>query len=521
MSQIEILKKKIQKLVNQFNFGNYRLVIQEVGNLLKKLPNNAFLLNLLGSSYQKIGNYETAKKNFLQVLSTQPGNLAAMNNLANIYKDTFRFQEAEQHYKKILKINPKYIMGLTNYANFKFQLNQHDEAINLYNKALEIDNKSENIHYNIGLTYQSLGDFKKAEYHFNQMIKINSHATISDRLISRFTKYDKNNYHFKEMLERNKKNDLNDNSKINLYFALSKAFEDIKDFSESFNYMKKANDLTNSKFYYDKKSDDKFTEDLQKFFNLITDDKENFYDKNNKRIVFILGLPRSGTSLAEQIISSHNQVYGAGELNYLENLIKKKFFLNDRLDLSLISKNKFKSLAYDTGKEYLDLIENFKTKKNIITDKAPQNFKWIGFISLIFPNIKIIHCSRNSKDNFLSLYKNFFPEGLEWTYNEENLVNYFKNYKIMMRYWKKKFPNNIYDLVYEKLIETPNDEIKKIIEFCDLDWDESCLKFYNTKRSIKTLSVSEARKPIYKSSLSSSSNFKEYLNTYFEKLEKL
>ena len=285
--------------------------------------------------------------------------------------------------------------------------------------------------------------------------------------------------------------------------------------------MKKANDLTNSKFYYDKKSDDKFTEDLQKFFNLITDDKENFYDKNSKRIVFILGLPRSGTSLAEQIISSHNQVYGAGELNYLENLIKKKFFLNDQLDLSLISKKRFKSLAYETGKEYLDLIENFKTKKNIITDKAPQNFKWIGFISLIFPNIKIIHCSRNSKDNFLSLYKNFFPEGLEWTYNEENLVNYFKNYKIMMRYWKKKFPNNIYNLVYEKLIDTPNDEIKKLIEFCDLDWDESCLKFYNTKRSIKTLSVAEARKPIYKSSLSSSSNFKDYLNTYFEKLEKL
>lgn len=521
MNQIDILKKKIQKLVNQYNFGNYKLVIQEVSNLLKKLPNNSFLLNLLGSSYQKIGNYETAKRNFLQVLSTEPSNLAAMNNMANTCKDTLAFKESEQYFKEILKINPKYIMAITNYANLKFQLNQHDDAINLYNEALEIDNKSENIHYNIGLTYQSLGNFEKAEYHFSKMIEINPHATIADRLISRFTKYNKDSKHLKEMIERNKKDDLNDNSKINLYFALSKAFEDIKKFKESFVLMKKANDLTNSKFHYDKKSDDRFTKDLQKFFDLVTNDNNKFYKTNNKKIIFILGLPRSGTSLAEQIISSHNEVYGAGELNYLENLIKKKFFLNNQLDFNLISKNKFDNLAYDTGEEYLDLIKNFGTKKNIITDKAPQNFKWIGFISLIFPNAKIVHCSRNPKDNFLSLYKNFFPEGLEWTYNEENLINFFKNYKIMMSYWKNKFRSNIYDLVYEDLIIDSSNEIKKLIKFCNLKWDDNCLKFYNTKRSIKTLSVAEARKPIYESSMSSNSNFEDYLKVYFEKVEKL
>ncbi len=521
MNQIEILKNKIQKLVNQFNFGNHKLVIQEVSNLLKKLPNNSFLLNLLGSSYQKLGNFETAKKNFLQVLSVDTGNLAAMNNLANTYKDTLEFKKSEDYYKKILKINPNYIMAITNYANLKFQLNQHDDAIKLYYQALEIDNKSDNIHYNIGLTFQSLGNFKKAEYHFNEMIKINPSATIADRLISRFTKYDKNNNHLREMIERSKREDLNDNSKINLYFALSKAFEDIKEFEESYRYMKKANDLTNSKFHYDKKSDDKFAKDTEKFFDLINNDDNFFHKENSKKIIFILGLPRSGTSLAEQIISSHNLVYGAGELNYLENLIKKKFFLNNELDLNVISKNKFNDLAYETGNEYLDLIKNFKTEKNIIIDKAPHNFKWIGFISLIFPNAKIIHCSRNPKDNFLSLYKNFFPEGLEYTYNEENLINFFKNYKMMMSYWKRKFPNNIYDLIYEDLINKPNDEIKRLIKFCDLEWDNNCLKFYDTKSSIKTLSVAEARKPIYKSSILGNKNFKSYLNKYFEKLENL
>ena len=326
MNQIDIIKKKIAKLVNQFNVGNYTHVIQEVNILLKKLPNNSFLLNLLGSCYQKLGRYETAGKNFLQVLSTEPKNLAAMNNLANTHKDLFEFEKAENLYKKIIKINPKYIMAITNYANLKFQLNQHDDAINLYNQALEIDSKSENIHYNIGLTFQSLGNFKKAEYHFNEMIKINPSATMADRLISRFTKYDKNNNHLREMIERSKRENLNDISKINLYFALSKAFEDIKEFEESYKFMKKANDLTNSKFHYDKNSDDKFTKDSEKFFNLINNYDNNFFKGNSKKIIFILGLPRSGTSLAEQIISSHNLVYGAGELNYLENLIKKKNF---------------------------------------------------------------------------------------------------------------------------------------------------------------------------------------------------
>jgi len=520
MNQIEELKNKIQKLVNQYNFGNYKLVIQEVNILLKKLPNNSFLLNLLGSCYQKLGDFDTAIKNFLQVLSTDQKNLAAMNNLANAYKDILKFEKAENLYKEIINIDPNYINAITNYANLKFQLDQYEDAIELYNRALKIDDKIENIHYNMGLTYQSYGAFEEAKKHFKEMLKINPTATIADRLISRFTKYNQENTHFKEMIERSRIDNLNDNSKINLYFALGKAYEDIKDYEKSFSFIKKANDLTNNKFYYDKKDDDSFTDDIQKFFN--KKDVINCVNKKNTdEIIFILGLPRSGTSLAEQIISSHSKVYGAGELNYLENIIKKKFFTKNKINLNLPLNDDFISLVSESSQQYINLIKNFKTSKNIITDKAPQNFKWIGFINLFFPNSKIIHCYRDAKDNFLSLYKNFFPEGLEWTYNEENLINYYKNYKIMMNFWNKLFSGKIYHLEYEKVINNPKDEIKNLIKFCDLEWEDNCLDFYNTKRSIKTLSVAEARKPIYKSSLSGSSNFSPFLQKAFEKLEKL
>ena len=521
MNQIDIIKKKIAKLVNQFNVGNYPHVIQEVNILLKKLPNNSFLLNLLGSCYQKLGHHETAKKNFLQVLVTEPKNLAAMNNLANVLKDMLEFEKAEEQFRKILKIDDKYINGITNYANLKFQLDQYEEAINLYNKALEIDNKSENIHYNIGLTYQSYGNFKKAEYHFKEMLKINPKATGADRLISRFTKYDKNNEHLKEMLEREKNiGDFHDRIKINLYFALGKAFEDVKDFEKSFTYLKKANDLTNNQFNFEKGSGKKFYDDLKEFFEKIKNNENPLKEKGGK-IIFILGLPRSGTSLAEQIISAHSKVYGAGETGYLDKLIKKKFYVKNKLNFEILEENKLDLINEEIGQKYIDLLKNFKFQENFITEKDPLNFRWIGFINLMFPNSKIVHCYRNLKDNFFSLYKNFFPEGLEWSYNEQNLFDYIKNYKEIIKYWKRKFPGTIYDLNYEKLINNPNLEIKELIKFCDLEWQDECLNFFENKRSIKTLSVAEARKPIYKSSLSGSNNYSVFFKETFDKLENL
>lgn len=520
MNNLENLKIKAHRLVNQFNAGNFKLVIRETTILLKKIPNNSFLLNLLGSCYQKIGNFEIAEKNFLQVVQSDPKNLAGMNNLANTYKDMLKFSEAEEYYKKIIKIDPNYINGIVNYANLKFQLDDYQGAISLYKTALSSNNNLENIHYNIGLTYQSYGEFDKAEFHFKEMLRINPQATIADRLISRFTKYEKDNSHLQQMEKRNEINDLNDNSKINLYFALSKAYEDIQDFQKSYDFMKKANHLTNNKFYYNKENDDLLINDLKKNFEKLDDIKANnrSLDVN---IIFILGLPRSGTSLTEQIISSHKLIYGAGELNFLENLINKNFLKNGIINPDLFDQEKFIPLIGDIQENYLKLIKNFETDKKIFTDKAPLNFKWIGFINYIFPNAKIIHCKRAIKDNFLSLFKNFFPEGLEWTYSEENLLNYCKNYISIVNFWKRKYPDKILDLNYEDLVNLPEKTIENLLKFCDLEWDEACVKFYNTKRSIKTLSVAEARKPIYKSSLSRSSNFEKFFSSTFKELSNL
>jgi len=518
MNNLDTLKIKAQRLVNHFNSGNYTLVIRETTTLLKKIPNNAFLLNLLGSCYQKIGFFEVAEKNFLQVVQSYPNNLAAMNNLANTYKDMLRFSEAENYYKNILKIDPNYINGIVNYANLKFQLDDYEGAINLYNKALNTNNDLENIHYNIGLTYQSYGKFDKAEFHFKEMLRINPHATIADRLISRFTKYKIDNSHLKQMEQRYQLENLNDNSKINLYFALSKAYEDTKDFQKSYNFMKKANDLVNNKFNYNKKKDDNLFNDLKLNFEKLENIKTNISDPE-KKIIFILGLPRSGTSLAEQIISSHKLIYGAGEIDFLEKLIQKNFLKNDVLISNLFDQEKFSQLGQNIQKDYLRLFENFKTDKKIFTDKAPLNFKWIGFINYIFPNAKIIHCKRDIKDNFLSLYKNFFPDGLEWTYNEDNLISFCKNYIDIIKFWKNKYPSKIFDLNYEDLVTLPEKTIKDLLKFCDLEWDPNCLNHHLNNSAIKTASINQARKPIYNTSKNLNKNYSDNLAEMFSILK--
>ena len=234
--------------------------------------------------------------------------------------------------------------------------------------------------------------------------------------------------------------------------------------------------------------------------------------------IFILGMPRSGTSLVEQIISSHSEVFGAGELPILSNIIKENFIIQN-----VLSKDNLEKVVNDQQKiitlsnKYKNFINNFDIKEKFITDKAPLNFRWIGFIKILFPNSKIIHCTRDPQNNCLSMYKNLFEGGLNFTYDQSDLVKYYKAYQDLMNFWKSLFKDSIYEIQYENLINNNSSEIKNIIKYCNLKWEENCLSFYKNTTPIKTMSTAQARKPIYKTSIKAFDKFKDYftyLNNY-------
>ena len=397
-------------------------------------------------------------------------------------------------------------------------MNDFERAIEKLSKAIQIDDKNPLAHYNLGLVYQ-IGNFDKSNERFEKVLKIDPSITNADKLISRSTKYTKDHPHIKKMEEKLKILKLNDIQKINIYFSLGKAYEDLKDYEKSFEYIKLANTTKRKLLNLNLSNDFKTFETLKKFFK---DYNIEINPKNleDKKIIFIVGLPRSGTSLVEQIISTHSKVYGCGELDYINRIIRHNFYDKEILDTSKLS-----SLSEENKKiianSYLNLIEKFDPNFKVFTDKAPLNFSWIGIIKILLPNSKIVLCTRNPKDNILSLYKNDFDDRLHFTYDFDDLFNFYKEYHELMKIWNNKFESQIYHANYEKIIKDPENEIKKLLNFCDLDFEENCLNFYKNKRPIKTVSSTQARQPLYNSSVFSYQKYERYMEDIFKKIDNL
>ena len=507
----EQIKSKIHKLYNHYNIGNYPHVIKESGILLKKLPNNFFLMNLIGSSFQRIGQLEKAKKIFEDIISLDHSNTAALSNLGNTYKLLKEYDLAEKNYKQALKINPNFSNCLQNYANLKFDLNEYKSAIELYKKAISADPKNYLTYYNLGLVYQALGDFNQAEIYLKKVTDINPKFANADKIISRFTNYKKGDEHITDMKDRLEKLNLDDFNKSSILFSLGKAHEDIKDYDNSFKFLEEANNLQKKITKYDFRNDEIIFENIKKNFTNFQFEISNT-KLENKTYIFIVGLPRSGTSLVEQILSSHSLVYGAGELPYFPDAIKIEYFKNNK-------KTDDKIVQEKVANFFNKKVDKFNFNEEYLTDKNPLNFLWIGYIKLIFPNAKIIHIKRNIKDNYFSLYKNAFDGNMNWCYNKSDLLKYCLNYQEIASFWKQKLPEFILNVQYENVISNTKNEVKKILKFCDLPWENNCLEFYKTKRAIKTVSSAQARKPIYKTSMKSYQNYEKFLKEYLDKLD--
>ena len=504
------LEKKIEILLNSFNSKLFDNVILKTKPLLKKFPEYIILYNLLGSSYQNIGKYSEAKDIFLLGLRFDHKNIALKNNLAMSYKNLLQYNEAEKLYNEIIKDHPAYINSYVNLGNIKRDANMFDEAIKLYEKANLIKPNEPIILYLLSLANQGLGNFKLAIEYGNKALKLNPKLTQIDHLISQSSKYETKNAHYKNMLDKLNNLDFNDIEKINIFFALSKIEEDLNDIKSSYEYLKKGNDLKKKILQYNIKEDVELLDNIIEIFKDVDFPEKGL--NNDPQLIFILGLPRSGTSLVEQIITSHSKVYGGGELPILPNIIKNNIILDGKvLNSKAIDIIKNKSQLEKMSKAYLEYLAYFNFKEKFATDKAPLNFRWIGFIKLIFPNAKIIHCQREPKNNCLSLYKNFFEGGLNFTYDEQDIIEYHKAYTKLMKFWNSKKNHNIFNVSYEDLINNNDAKIREIINYCGLDWEENCLLFYKNKNPIKTMSTAQARKPIYKSSLNIFDRYKNYL----------
>ena len=502
------LKKKIQILIRKYEYRKFQEVVDESIIILKKSKND-FLWNLVGLSLQKLFKIEKSIDCFENAINVNPQNFSAFNNLGLSYKYLKDYYKAEEYLIKSKEINPKYINSLVNLGNIKSDTYFLQDAIDYYNQALKLNKNLPLVHLNISNVYRSINKIDLAKKHLNEAMIIDDKFTIADQKMTSLEKYQKNNPHIEKMLDKLEKLDLNNSQKVYLYFGLNKVYRDLNNYEKSLFYLKISNQEQRKLINYNIQTHKFLSEKIKSYFSKIK--YEKFVQKGKgKGYIFVLGMPRSGTTLVEKIISTHSKVSSISESNFIPEKIYNEIKKNYE------EFEKFLKLDFDFL--YKNFIKCFNTHNKIILDKTLTNFWYLGFIKIFFPEAKIIHVLRNAKDNCLSIYENSFdtPEG--WNSDQNELAEYYILYKDLMEFWSRYFENSFINIKYEDLILSPEIKIKELIKSCDLDWEERCLEFYKSDSPIKTVSFNQANKPIYKTSLKKYEIYKNDLNDLFSNL---
>jgi len=513
------LEQKFEILKSYYSSNQFELALEKVKLLMKEFPNVPVLHNFLGLVLVRLQKTKDAIKAYQTAIKLNPRMSIAYSNLGNIYHKVLNDTEmAKKSFEKAIDAEPGFAVALNNLGNLYRDLNQPEKSIDCLKKAIEKEPKLFITYKNLAVTYSSMGDFKKSIEYYYKALSINPDYLECHREIALLTKYEKNNEHLQLMEKIFENSNLKDDNKMNLAMALGKAYENIKEYKKSFDKYLVGNSLKRKTFNYDIRQDQKMFDIIKSSFNKKLFEKFRDCGYKNFSPIFIVGMPRSGTSLVEQIIASHSEVYGAGELLFVQKIIHD---FSDRKPLKFFEniKNIKENMLIEMGKNYEKSSKiNFEFDK-YLTDKYPHNFLFIGLIKMILPGAKIIHCDRDARDNCFSIFKNFFAGHVLFGYDLNELGKYHNLYKDLMNYWSNTIPDFIYNISYEKLVGNLEIESKKLLNFCNLPWDENCLEFYKTKRAVNTASLSQVRQPIYKSSVKAWENYKDYLKPLLSELK--
>ncbi len=457
--------------------------------------------NNLGYAYQGLGRLEEAITSFGKAIALNPRYVEALNNLGNVLKAESRFDEALVQYYDAVEIRPDSI----SYSNIGYtlqRLGRLDEALSCYQKSLEIKPDDVRVHNLIGDTYQQLGFMQKADNSYKRALAIDPVYTAALQNLARLQTHTEHDEIIQSMEQVFSDPNTSELGKMNLAFGLGKSFEDLQRYDKAFAYIEFGNTSRRKEIQFSIDQVKQQFENLKKLF--VPDFFEQLQGAGSPdpSPIFVLGMPRSGTTLVEQILASHPDIYGAGELGYLADTIETNFGeIDDIKTMDTIRESGPDTFLW-SGEDYIKSIRKLSQSSKLITDKMPGNFQHIGMIKLMIPNAKIIHCCRDPKDTCLSIFKTQFVEGgLDYAYDQQELGRYYNLYQNLMAHWSTVLPDFIFHIQYENLIADQENESRALIDFCGLDWNEDCLEFHKTDRAVQTASVAQVRKPIYNGSV--------------------
>lgn len=512
----------ILKLDNNF-LEAAKVFFEKSINVNNKLPH---AYNNLGQYHFLIGDFDTAIKNFNLCLNRDPAYWPAINNLAKLYVKLHDREKSLYFSELAYKGNPSDIDSKKAYGEALILNEKNIEGITLLKEIIK-DHQDLGAYNILQGVYKNLGNFDLSLKMCKEALKINPLNPLSIYNISSFKSIDDDEVNFEDkVINQLKKININKkydrNGVASIYFGLSRIFENKKKYSEAFHYLSEANKVLHNFYYRKINIEYDYLNKLKDIFNPEFIKSYSKFGSKSKRPIFIVGMPRSGTTLIEQILSSHSKIYGAGELDYLPRLLDINNYneKNKAVErLSNIDEWFIEENISQISESYIKLIEVIDRSKDFTIDKLPHNFVMIGFIKILFPNSRIIYCKRDSMDNCFSLYKQFFNADHYFFYDQKSLGEYYKFHMDLMEFWRKDCKIDFYELDHEKLIDDPEEEIVNVLKYCELSWEDDCLNFHQNKRTVKTASNMQVRQPINKNSVMAWHKYKEELSILRETLE--
>ena len=391
------------------------------------------------------------------------------------------------------------------------ELGRLDEALASYRQAIALKPDYAEAYNNLGIMLQELGRLDEALASYRQAIALKPDYAEAHRHFTLIKKYDGKDEHYSKMQELYLSKNISKEQRCHINFGLAKACEDLGNFEKAFQHYKEGNMLRKKLLNYDINLDLELFKQLKSSYAKIEKNSLEI-EKLSKNLmpIFIVGMPRSGTTLVEQIISSHSEVTGAGELNFAAQF-------GGAIATGITEANNESLL--DFRHNYLNKLQNVSKGNLIVTDKMPQNFRYIGLLTAAFPEAKIIHVKRNPAAVCWSNYKKFFESNsIGFCYEIDDIISYHKLYENLMNFWANTLSNRIYKLDYEILTVHQDTETRRLIKYLGLDWDEKCLSPQNNTRKVTTASNLQIRKKVYQGSSEEWKKYQSFLNGAFDGL---
>ncbi len=507
-------RRKLAMAAELHKQGKYPEAERIYRRLLKENPRNVDAMRLLAGVASAQGLPEEAESLLRRAIAVAPDFALAHLDLGTLLNEQHRHEEAIECISETARLHPHsgkphFLLG-----SALAEAGRTYDAVDAYRKAIEVQPAHAGALLGLGHTLKTVGEQEEAIRAYRECIRLRPddgeiYWSMANLKTFRFSQDEL--VSMEQILARE---DLKDRSRVNFLFALAKASEDAGDFDRAWQFYREGNSLQRSLESYDPVRTEMTNSELREVFNAELLAEKSGLGNPEPAPIFIVGLPRSGSTLLEQILASHSLVEGTAELPYLGRTATS--LNHNRADgvnypraVIELGERHLNAL----GQKYLQWAEfHRQLDKPRFIDKNPNNFASIGFLHLILPNAKIIDARRYPLDTCLSCYRQLFAKGQSFLYDLQDLGEYYLQYLDMMEHWDTVLPGRVHRIQYEELVTDFEGEVRRLLDYCELPWEDDCINFYQTDRPVRTASSEQVRQPVYTRSIHYWRNYDQHLD---------